>query len=285
MNALSSFCIRFSGITLRFRFPEAVSVPEEWRPLVCPDCVQADAEYALRLIRRPLQPEGQPSFAGSFTTIYATDTGWLRIYPLLTARDGCQVACLLRPDGKHILYFPACDWDHNPNRLSILPFIGCEALLLRNNAFLLHSSVVLHRGKTILFSGPSGAGKSTQAALWESTLGAKILNGDRCVVMKKADGFYGGGSLWSGSSRIFQPEQAPIAGILLVHQAQENSLERMDYEAFTPLFTQSIVNNWDTGFMEIYTDLLSELIDRVPIYRLNCRPDADAVLLVRDALF
>ena len=141
------------------------------------------------------------------------------------------------------------------------------------------------RGRFITLEGGEGAGKSTQAALWESTLGAKILNGDRCVVMKKADGFYGGGSLWSGSSRIFQPEQAPIAGILLVHQAQENSLERMDYEAFTPLFTQSIANNWDTGFMEIYTDLLSELIDRVPIYRLNCRPDADAVLLVRDALF
>jgi hypothetical protein len=158
-------------------------------------------------------------------------------------------------------------------------------LLLRHNAVLLHSSAVLYEGKCLMFCGASGAGKSTQADLWHKHIGAKIINGDRTVVRKHADGFWGGGSMWSGTSRIYHPDHAPIAGIFLVEHGSENRVERLGYPAFKTLLTQTILNSWDPDFMERATQLLAELIDSVPIYRLSCLPDTAAVELVRDTVF
>ena len=160
-----------------------------------------------------------------------------------------------------------------------------EGLLMRHDAFLLHSSVVLQDGKTVLFSGPSGAGKSTQAGLWQTHLGAAILNGDRCVIRRTDSGFFGGGSLWSGTSGIHHPEWAPIAGIFLVEKSTENSVERLDSGAFLPLFSQTTVHSWDRAFMERLTDLYAGLLESVPVYRLRCRPDQEAVELAYRTLF
>jgi hypothetical protein len=137
----------------------------------------------------------------------------------------------------------------------------------------------------VLFSGPSGAGKSTQARLWQEHLGASIINGDRTVIRRTADGFLGGGSMWSGTSKIFHPGCAPIAGIILVEHGSEDRLERLGFEAFKPLLTQTIVNSWDPDFMDRVIQLISELMNSIPIYRLSCLPHTDAVDLVCNTLF
>ncbi len=195
------------------------------------------------------------------------------------------MAALLRGDGNHTLYCPAGKWEEYSQELRLAKVIGGEELLLRHDAFLLHSSVVMINGKTVLFSGPSGAGKSTQAELWEKYRNAEIINGDRCVVMRRDGIFYGGGSIWCGSSDICRPEQAPIAGIFLVNQARENSVRRLGRGAFLPLFSQTTVNSWDPVFMDQLSTLFDGLLRSVPVYQLNCRPDEDAVTLVYDTLF
>lgn len=281
----NTVCIRFSGLTVRFCFPTPVLLPGEFEALACEDTGSADAEYRIHLIHRPLAPAGAPLMASGRLTVYATEQGQLRMYPPLTAEDGCQVACLLCPDGKNVLYYPASRWSRYASWFHCMHLICGERLLYYHNAFLLHSSVVRYGGKTVLFSGPSGAGKSTQAKLWEQYLGAEILNGDRCVVMKKGDTFYGGGSPWSGTSGIYNPGQAPIGGIILVGKSEENTLMPVGAEAFAPILTQTILNSWDTAFMDCVTSLITQLLSRVPVYRLNCRPDEDAVRLVRRTLF
>ncbi len=278
-------CVAFSGLRFRFRFPSPVGLMTDFRNLQCPDDGQVDEEFAVRLLTTPLALSGKPVATYPTIQIYKTDEGWLRIFTPLTAEDGCQVACLLCPDGLHKLYYPASRWHEFSPSIHLTHLIGGEALLLKHDAFLLHSSVVMINGKMVLFSGPSGAGKSTQADLWVKHRGAEVINGDRCVVMRKNGLFYGGGSPWSGTSGIYRPEQAPIAGIFLVHQASENSLERLGARAFPPLFTQTIVSPWDGEFMEKITRLFSELLSQIPVYRLNCRPDEDAVRLVYDTLF
>lgn len=285
MSAHFPVCIRFSGLTFRFLFPNPIRLPEAFTALQCEDSETPDEEFEIRLLTEPLVPDAPLFCNQTGTHLYHTQEGWLRIYTPLIAENGCQVACLLRPNGKNVLYYPASRWDYFSDSLHCTHLIAGEALLLRHNAFLLHSSVVLHDGKIILFSGPSGAGKSTQAQLWETHLGAKVINGDRCVIMKKEDGFYGGGSLWSGTSGIYHPDQAPIAGIFLVNQNPENSLVPLGAAAFAPLFAQTTINSWDASFMESITDLMAELLSQVPVYRLNCRPDEDAVRLVHHTLF
>ena len=207
------------------------------------------------------------------------------MYLPLIAKDGCQVACLLRPNGKNTLYYPASQWHRYASPLRCLHLIGAETLLLRRDALLLHSSVVYKNGKTVLFSGPSGAGKSTHADLWKKHLGARVINGDRCVIMRTADGFIGSGSPWAGTSGIFHDIQAPIAGIFLVTQAVENRVERLGFSAFPALFSQTITNSWDEEFMEHITTLFQQLLLEIPVYALYCRPDVEAAQLAHDTIF
>lgn len=285
MSVPFSVCISFSGLTFRFSFPHPLALPAEFLDLRCEDSRQPDEAFEIRLLSEPLRPDSPATYLRPNLNIYNTKEGWLYIYPPLIAEDGCQVACLLCPDHKNILFYPASRWDFYSSPLHCLHLIAGEVLLLRYNAFLLHSSVVMLDGKAVLFSGPSGAGKSTQASLWAHHLGAQILNGDRCVVMRKEGSFYGGGSPWCGTSGIHRKEQAPIAGIFLVHQAPENSVRQLKREAFVPLLTQTTVNSWDAAFMQQVTQLLADLITEVPIYHLDCRPDRDAVALCYETLF
>ena len=280
------FSIYFSGIKIHFTFPESVSFTDWKKSFVCKQCTDsADSYYSVELINKPLYTAPFKVYTYHNTSEYITDEGRLRIYLPLIEPDGCQVACLLRPDNHHTLYYPASRWDFYAHPLNCLHLIAPEHILIRKNAFLLHSSVVALHGKTVLFAGPSTAGKSTQASLWQTHLGAEILNGDRCVVMQRDGQFWGGGSPWAGTSGIYRPEQYPIAGIVLLGKSPENRIRRMGADAFAPLFGQTLVNSWDREFMETVTSLYADLLAQVPVYHLDCRPDADAVALAYQTIF
>ena len=282
---VTRFTLSVAGLRMEFRLPAPAALPEAVLPFLCEETTRPDAVYTVELFTEPMLPEAKPELSSGGMSLYSTDAGWLRVYPSFFDRDGCRVACLLRPGNHQIIYIPAIQWERLSQPFQCLHLIGAEQLLLQHQALLLHSSMVRLHGKAILFSGPSGAGKSTQADLWNQVLGAEILNGDRCVLRLEEDGFRGYGSPWSGTSRIWKQQNAPVAGIFLLKQGPENSLRPVTFEAFSRLLSQCIVNTWDTAFMGGISDLLSHLIDRVPIYVLTCRPDADAVLLAHDTLF
>ncbi|MBQ8578579.1 MAG: hypothetical protein IJ449_11545 [Clostridia bacterium] len=275
----SENCIAFSDIVV------GTDIPLPYPTLAYSGNRTPDDTYAFVLLEKPLVPDTAPVTRQGGSEIYRTEHGRLRIYTALTAADGCQVACLFSDDGRHTMYYPASRWEFYKNPLHCAHLLCGEMLLLRHRAFLLHSSVVLYRGKTVLFSGPSGVGKSTQAALWKDVLGADILNGDRCVIMEKNGMFFGGGSIWAGTSGIYRPEQAPISGIFLLEQAETTRVTPAGAEAFAPLFSQTILNTWDSAFMETVTGLYDHLLSQVPVYRLSCRADKDAVLAAHDVLF
>ena len=277
--------IRFCGLTVAFRLPDSMELPHSFTSLLTEEGTPEDT-YTVELLQAPLRPSA-PAVAVTpwGTQIFHTEQGWLHIRPSTKDSQGCQVACLFCPNGHHTLYYPASHWDRYRKNWNGTHLLWGERLLLRHNALLLHSSLVHYRGKSVLFSGPSGAGKSTQAELWHTHLGAEVINGDRTVIRKTEDGFIGGGSIWSGSSGIYRPEFAPIAGIVLVEHGRQEALERLGFEAFKPLLTQTVVNPWDEDFMCRITDLLSALMEAVPVYRLRCRPIAAAVETVCDALF
>ena len=280
-----NFCIGFSGLKIRFHFPTAVTLTSELTDLACDDSGYVDDVFQIKLLTTPLPLTGKPVSTHLGTHVYSTDKGWLRVYAPLTEEDGCQVACLLCPDGNHTLFYPAKKWDFYANPLHLLHLIGGESILMQHNALLLHSSVVKIHGKMVLFSGASGAGKSTQAALWVEHLGAELINGDRCVILEKEDGYYGGGSPWCGSSEVRKPDIAPIAGIFFVNHARENSLDKLGSRAFMSLYAQTTLNAWDSRFMQRLSEMYSGLLEHIPVYRLNCRPDRDAVEMVYRELF
>ena len=279
------FTITFAGLTIRFRFPNPLNLPEELTAFLCEDILSPDAEYEIQLLEKPLDLENMEPVFNRGIRIYPYKESWLRVYPSLIAEDGCQVALFLCDPRKYILYYPASRWEFYSDELHILHLLAGEHFLLQHDAFLLHSSLVQLDGQTILFSGPSGVGKSTQAALWQKHLGADILNGDRCVIRKMPDGFYGCGSPWAGTSKIWHIEMAPLKGIFILEQASENSIQRLGFDGFFPLYTQSIINSWDSEFVEKITELISEVLSNIPVYKLSCRPDEEAVRLAYRTLF
>ena len=285
MSNKFSFCIYFSGITLRFSLPTKIIIPECFNNLLCEDTDTPTAEYQVELLTAPLRPEGCAVFERKDFSVYKTDEGMLRIYTPLTEHDGCQVACMMRKNGKHSLYYPASQWNKYQQYWHCTHLICGELLLNMNHSLLLHSSIVEVDSKVLLFCGESGIGKSTQAKLWESFHNAKILNGDRSVITEKDGIFYGGGSPWSGTSGIYSSEQYPIAAIILLKKSEENSLRSISSKALPKLLSQTTLNTWDEEFMNTITHMYVQLLKTVPVFELSCRPDKDATNLVFNTVF
>ena len=166
----------------------------------------------------------------------------------------------------------------------LFAILGIELILLKYHRIFMHGALVRYKEEGLIFTGPSGIGKSTQARLWEQYENAEILNGDR-VIMQADEKIIGHGSPYAGSSGIYLKKQVPIKAIIMLRQAKYNHIERlMGAEAFRTLFPRFLILPLDE-----YTDYLYGMIEKVvmeiPIYLLSCRPDQDAVDLVKETVF
>jgi len=274
-----------AGIGIRIISPVKLTVPQEMVPFLTPAIIPS-VIYHVELIDTPISPNGVcvHSEAGQFT--YADADGWLRIYAYLEGADGLQAALRLRPNRHHTLYLPKSDLTRYQCTNALSPILGLDYVMIHSNCMFLHSSLVRYQGKAVLFSGPSGIGKSTQADLWQKYLGAEILNGDKSCIAKRSDGFHACGSPYAGSSDIFLPEEAPITGIVLLKQGNENRITRVSgRQAFVPLYAQLLANTWDSDYTDRLCQLLDEMLIHVPVYELICTPDEESVKLVRDTLY
>lgn len=280
-----SFTVEIAGIPIAFEAPRPMAIPLELQPFLT-DCASAQEVYEIRLLHEPMVFHSAPVYKATGLAVYACGGTSYREFLHLRARDGSTALCCLGSSGRHTLYIPEADWARYERNCSLSALLAPEALFLRHDGFLLHSSVIRAKGRGILFSGPSGVGKSTQAELWQLHQGAEILNGDRCVIRKLGDRFYGYGSPYCGSSGIYRREQVPICAIVLPLHAPENRLERLKPDAaLRRLYRECLVNLWDPAFMSKLLDLLQELVLRVPVYALSCRPDARATELLEQEVF
>lgn len=162
---------------------------------------------------------------------------------------------------------------------------GFHRVLLNRNACVLHASYIDAGGKAILFTAPSGTGKSTQAALWEKHAGAGIVNGDR-VVLRRRDGIWHAfGYPCCGSSQISRNRTLPVGAIVVLEQSPENTVERMSAgQKIRALAAATEFYHWDRDEMNMVFDLAMELASGVPVVRLRCRPDEEAVNVLKHYL-
>jgi hypothetical protein len=164
-------------------------------------------------------------------------------------------------------------------------FLFPEHMLLQNQAYLLHASVVRYQGKGILFAGPSGIGKSTQAELWIQTQDAELLNGDRAILRRQDDCWRAYGSPYAGTSGIYRNSSVPLQAIVVLSQGRENTLCNLTpSEAFGQLLPQTAAMPWCQQYMAKLSDLLLDTIATVPVYHLSCLPTPDAVSLLKKQL-
>lgn len=167
-----------------------------------------------------------------------------------------------------------------------LPLAAICSRLSQFGALFMHASTVSLNGSGIIFAGCSGVGKTTQAQLWEKYTGAQIINGDKAFVRYKDGGFYAYGCPWKGSSEYCLNMSTALKGIVVLRQATENKISRLDTAKAVEYFMPHVfLPHWDTGCLQYALDTFDMLTRQVPVWLLECRPDEAAVKLTYGKVF
>ena len=161
-------------------------------------------------------------------------------------------------------------------------------LLPGYDAFILHGSAVALDGNGYVFSGRSGVGKSTHSRLWLEKFGdldkkepgarARIINGDKPVLALRGGQWLVCGSPWQGKENWGNVASVPLRGICLLERGEKNAITPM--EKVTDGLFNSVIMPQEQNDMIAFFDLLDNLVERVPFYRMqvnNLATDAVAV--------
>ncbi len=158
--------------------------------------------------------------------------------------------------------------------------------LCKFQTLFLHASVIDWQGQGIAFVGQSGIGKTTQAELWHEFEQADIINGDKAFIRVSDADTYIYGSPWKGSSEYCINRRVPLKGIVVLRQSNINSLRRIDVvEAVEKFVPHVFLPHWDEKCMEYALTTIDRLLNRVPIWLLECRPDKEAIKITKDFVF
>lgn len=159
-----------------------------------------------------------------------------------------------------------------------IAMLSLEKHMIQEGAMVLHSAYMCYENSAILFSAPSEVGKSTQASLWEKYRGTRTINGDRSLLIREKDGWYAYGWPVCGSSEICNNETYPIRAIVMLKQAKTNCAYLLKgFQAVREIMEQITINSWDSNFQIQVMDNLEQLIEEVPVYRLECDISEQAV--------
>jgi len=155
------------------------------------------------------------------------------------------------------------------------------------DTLLMHASVIEMNGEGYMFLGKSGTGKSTHTALWLRHFpGALRLNDDNPVVRISPDGqplVYG--SPWSGKTPCYRNAQVSLKGIVRLHQAPYNKIQReMTVPAFASILPSCSILKQDKKLYDALCNVVGKVAQLVPTYHLECLPDEAAARLAYDTI-
>ena len=151
---------------------------------------------------------------------------------------------------------------------------------------LLHSSVTRHDGKANLFFGVSGTGKSTHSRLWHQYVpGCDLMNDDNPVIRVFDRAIVVYGSPWSGKTLCYRNVSAPIRALVRLEQAPENRIQRLSgIQAYASVLAACSSIRWNSAIMDNIVRSVEKLSMNTPCFRLECRPDREAVEVCKQAI-
>lgn len=168
------------------------------------------------------------------------------------------------------------------------PFLERQAIqrafgefLLTKNVLLLHGSLVAAHGEGYFFAARSGTGKSTHTRLWQQLLGenAVIVNDDKPFFAITDDGIFACGAPWSGKHGLHANLSVPLKGICLLERSPENRIAPAQPEDLRSMFISQGGKPLDKTKESHYEDLVTRLLERTPLWRLQCNKDLAAAQL------
>ena len=211
--------------------------------------------------------------------MYRMPGEWL--FRVSASREG-EVVCAMR-----------CSADWSDVQLFMDPAYGRFAVdnaamltyaftTMHKKTLLFHSSVTVRAGKAYMFLGHSGTGKSTHSQQWLETFPeAWLLNDDNPAVRITEDGavtVYG--TPWSGKTPCYKNEEAPVQALVQLAQAPENKITLLRLSQAYPYILSSVsgLKILPEAMDAIYGSI-AELLEKRPVYKLECLPNHDAAQL------
>lgn len=159
--------------------------------------------------------------------------------------------------------------------------------LLDFGGMLLHASAVVLDGYAYLFTASSGTGKSTHTQLWCKLFkdeDAKILNDDKPAIRFEDGKWFAYGTPWSGKTDLNLNLRVPLGGIALVERADENTIEPLKGKKAVFALLEQTMRPRDGELRLKVVDLLSKLLETVPVWHLRCNMENEAALVSREAM-
>jgi hypothetical protein len=150
-------------------------------------------------------------------------------------------------------------------------------MTLNAEAVLMHASCAFDGKNARLFSGFSGAGKSTMSKIW-SDAGSQIINDDRLVIRKRADGFF-----VYNTPMYYKdiPKSAPLSSVYLISHSPENKLKKLQgAQAISKVMAFCIQNNYDKEFIQSRLQFFSQLCSQIPVSELGFVPNESVVSFI-----
>ena len=176
----------------------------------------------------------------------------------------------------------------NPVLLRFALWMAVGMLSASSKMVLIHSSVIVHQGRAVLFLGESGTGKSTHTRLWLKHIPDSHLLNDDSPVLSVENGVpmvYG--SPWSGKTHCYHQLHFPLAAAVRLSQAPYNKIHQLNvieaFSALHPSCPPALAQ--DDKFQDLIVDMLSDVLGAVPVFHLECLPDEAAAWTSHDAIF
>ncbi|MGI6110890.1 MAG: hypothetical protein ACOYBK_01330 [Bilifractor sp.] len=161
----------------------------------------------------------------------------------------------------------------------------CEQALYRDVLFF-HSSAVALDGKAYLFSGPSGSGKSTHATMWKKAFGdaALIVNDDKPLIRFLGDRVYVYGTPWDGKFHRNVNIRMPVQAVCFIGKAERTEIHRISWREARELTADQSFRAAGYEHRTQENGLINMLINRVPVYRMQCPISVQAAIMARDVM-
>ena len=163
---------------------------------------------------------------------------------------------------------------------------GFYKQLINFDGMMIHASAVVMDGRAYLFTAPCGTGKSTHTSLWLRAFGERafILNDDKPAVRLEDGAFYAYGTPWSGKTDRNVNCRVPLGGICILSRGERNVIERVGGRAaIVGIFSQTL-HPKSEAYMDRVLKLLERLLERVPIWQMQCNMDVEAALVSHEAM-
>lgn len=159
--------------------------------------------------------------------------------------------------------------------------------LLLHNGMMLHASAVVMDGFAYLFSAPCGTGKSTHTSLWMEAFGTDrvtMLNDDKPALRLEDGRWYAYGTPWSGKHDVSANLRAPLGGICVLRRGAENQISPYGGAKVVFDLLEQTARPYGGEARGRLLELLSALLETVPVWKLICTPTTDAALLAHGAM-